>query len=288
MKEISKLLIAYDGSACSDAALDDLKRAGLPDKVEALVMTVAYVFLPPESEVPEDEVVSQTAAAMIEETQEDAERAVSRAREVAQSAADRVKEVFPDWTVLVEAYGDSPAWAVIKQAVRLHTDLIVVGSHHHKLIGGRLIMGSVSQRVLHEAPCSVRVARCSSEPRKGPIRIVVGFDGSQESNLAIDAVASRAWPAGSEVRVVTAHKSLKEEEHAVQEKLRTAGLIASQVRREGQPEHVLLEEAEQWDADSIFVGTRDLHGLRHLLQGSVSAAVAAHAKCSVEVVRPGN
>jgi len=45
-----KILIGYDGSACSDAALDDLKTAGLPEEVEAVVMSVAEVWLPPPPE----------------------------------------------------------------------------------------------------------------------------------------------------------------------------------------------------------------------------------------------
>jgi hypothetical protein len=42
-----KLLIAYDGSRCADSALDDLTHAGLRTKGEALVMSVAEVWLPP-------------------------------------------------------------------------------------------------------------------------------------------------------------------------------------------------------------------------------------------------
>jgi hypothetical protein len=34
-----KILIAYDGSACADRAIDDLKRSGLPEKAKALVIT---------------------------------------------------------------------------------------------------------------------------------------------------------------------------------------------------------------------------------------------------------
>ena len=44
-----KVLIAYDGSPCADAALDDLKRAGLPGAVEVLVVSVAEFWLPPPS-----------------------------------------------------------------------------------------------------------------------------------------------------------------------------------------------------------------------------------------------
>jgi nucleotide-binding universal stress UspA family protein len=147
-------------------------------------------------------------------------------------------------------------------------------------------MGSVSLRVLYETNCSVRIARCAHDERSGPVRIIVGFDGSKESTAAVDAVASRSWPAGTEIRVITARESLTPNEHNfLREKLHAAGLARAEVNRNGEPAHVLVKEAGDWDADAIFVGTRDLHGFRHLLQGSVSSAVAAHARCSVEVVR---
>jgi hypothetical protein len=49
MSEKMKILIAYDGSDCANAALEDLQRAGLPRVAEALIMSVAEVFLPPSS-----------------------------------------------------------------------------------------------------------------------------------------------------------------------------------------------------------------------------------------------
>lgn len=287
MKEVSKILIAYDGSACSDAALTDLRRTGLPVTVEAVVVTVAYVFLPPpEGEVPDDELVSPGGAAMVRPAQEHALEAVKKALAVAEQGAHRVKADFPGWSVKAVADGDTPAWAVIKMAVSLGSDLVVVGSHGHSSAGGRLILGSVSQRVLYEAPCSVRVARCSDTRRAGPIRVIVGFNGSQDAEAALDAVALRAWPEGSEARVITARAALKPEAQGVAaEKLRAAGLTVTEVSREGDPAQVLIKEAEEWDADSIFVGTRDVHGFRHFLHGSVSLAVAARAQCSVEVAR---
>jgi len=42
-----KILIGYDGSECADAALEDLRWAGLPDVAEAVVFTAADVFVPP-------------------------------------------------------------------------------------------------------------------------------------------------------------------------------------------------------------------------------------------------
>jgi nucleotide-binding universal stress UspA family protein len=283
MKQISKILIAYDGSACSRAALSDLLRAGLPAALEAVVATIAFVFLPQEGEVPDDEIVSPEAAQMVSPTQEHAVHAVQKALAVAKEAAARVQANFPTWSVRTEADGDSPAWAVIRFAEALGVDLVVVGSNSHLSAGGRLILGSVSQRVLHDAPCSVRVARCSDEQREGPVRIVAGFNGSPDAKAAVEAIAARTWPERSEVRVIAAGAAAKPT--MAVEKLRASGLITSEVQTDGEPAHSLIKEAENWGADSIFVGTRDMHGFPHLLHGSVSSAVAASARCSVEVIR---
>jgi nucleotide-binding universal stress UspA family protein len=287
MQDVVRILIAYDGSVCADAALDDLRRAGLPPVLEAVVVTVADVILPPpDAKVDVDELPAR-ALEVVWHTEARAEKAVKEARAVAGRAAKRVKADFPGWIVRGEACGDSPAWAVSKMADRYHTDLIIVGSHRHSVVGGRFILGSVSQRVLYEARCSVRVARCADEWRCGPVRIVIGFNNSPDAEVAVDAVASRAWPVGSEVRFVTALGTGLPAPAAVPaDKLHAAGMITSNVIREGKPGCVLLDEVEKWGADAVFVGTRDIHGMQHLLHGSVSSAVAAHASCSVEVARP--
>lgn len=49
MDKRMKILIAYDGSDCSDAALSELSRAGLPEVAEATVVSVAELWLPPPS-----------------------------------------------------------------------------------------------------------------------------------------------------------------------------------------------------------------------------------------------
>jgi nucleotide-binding universal stress UspA family protein len=68
--------------------------------------------------------------------------------------------------------------------------------------------------------------------------------------------------------------------------LHERGLEVSSTITAGDPKHVLLDEAERWGADSLFVGARGLSRIERFLLGSVSAAVAAQAHCSVEVVRP--
>ena len=283
MKEISRLLIAYDGSECSDAMLEDLRRAGLPAALEAVVATIAYVFVPPDDEV--NESVSAPAAAMVRPSQLRATEAVESALATAEQAAVRLRQVFPGWSVTAEAEGGTPFWELVQMANRLDVDLIAIGSHGHSTVGGRLILGSVSQRVLYDAPCPVRVARCVGQRSDGPIRIVIGFNGSADAEPALNAVALRSWPSGTEVRSVCVGKMSSENVGIAEERLRAAGLNATEVSHHGDPATVLVHEAESWGADSIFVGTRNVHGFQHLLHGSVSSAVAARAHCSVEVVR---
>ena len=62
-------------------------------------------------------------------------------------------------------------------------------------------------------------------------------------------------------------------------------LAVSSVITAGGPKYVLLDEAEQWEADCLFVGAPGLSRVEWFLLGSVSAAVAAQVHCSVEVIR---
>ncbi|MGQ0760822.1 MAG: universal stress protein [Acidobacteriota bacterium] len=283
MKNISRLLIAYDGSECSDAMLQDLRRAGLPGAVEAVVVTIANVFVPPDDEV--NETFSGPAAAMVRPSQLRATEAVESALATAEQAAVRIRQYFPAWSVRAEAEGGTPFWELVQMANRFNVDLIAIGSHGHSTAGGRLILGSVSQRVLHDAPCSVRVARRVERRSDGPIRIVIGFNGSADAEPALNAVTLRSWPSGTEARSISVGKMSSESTGVAEERLRAAGLIVSVVSHAGDPAKVLVQEAESWGADSIFVGTRNVHGFQHLLHGSVSAAVAGRAHCSVEVIR---
>ena len=70
------------------------------------------------------------------------------------------------------------------------------------------------------------------------------------------------------------------------EKLRGVGVDLAEMIRRGSPADEIVDEAETWGADCIFVGAKGTRGIERLLLGSVSSAVSARAHCSVEVVRP--
>ena len=286
-----KILVAYDGSECADAALDDLRRAGLPPDAQIKILSVIEHWLPAPSgfEIVEGIDKNQEYLAL------------------AQRAGMRLLSMNPSWDVKAESRAGSPATAIIEKAVDWDADLIVVGSHGRSAFG-RFFFGSVSQRVLNEARRSVRVSRGRIEEPDTPVRLFIGVDGSEDAEAAVDAVAARQWPAGSEARIVsatwaapqiTSHRMvgpitnwILEETARVKkmvdkdiDKLTAAGLKTDAAVKDGDPKSLLIAEAESWGADCIFVGARGLGRVERFMLGSVSSAVAARANCSVEVVR---
>lgn len=291
MAERMKVIVAYDGSECADAAIDDLRNAGLPDDARLKVLSVVESWLPPPS-----------GLEIIEHVERDDEYMA-----LAMRGAARLRSIRPGWEVDVELSAGSPATAIIERADEWAPDLIVVGSHGRGA-WGRLFFGSVSQKVLHEAHCSVRVSRGRVEEPDTPVRMIVAVDGSKGSDIAVRSVASRDWPRGSEVRVVNAawtsppvtpprvsgqivhwlvqeNARVKRAVDAAIAWLDSTGLKTEAVIKEGPPIDVLLSEAESWGADCVFLGARGMGRIERLLIGSVSSAVAARAHCSVEIAR---
>jgi nucleotide-binding universal stress UspA family protein len=285
-----KILVAYDGSECAGAGLDDLRRAGLPQYAHIKVLSVIENWLPPLSGI---EIVEH-----IDRNQE--------YLALAQRGGIRLVSMEPSWDVKSETGLGSPATVIIERADEWDADLIVVGSQGRTGLG-QFFFGSVSQKVLHEARRQVRVARGRVQEPGTPVRIIIGVDGSKGAEAAVEAVAARNWPAGSEARIVSATwaapqltsqymvgpitKWILEEKARVKKmidedasKLRAAGLRTDMVVEEEDPKRLLTAEAESWGADCIFVGAKGMGRVERFLIGSVSSAIAARAKCSVEVV----
>jgi len=312
-----KILIGYDGSECADAALDDLTQAGLPASGEFHIMSVAEVWLPPPPPSTYEIIEEARNATSPAELQRDFSRHCAAAKEVlalAERARDRVQSLFPNWKVSAGSSCGSPAWELVAKADEWKPDLIVVGSHGRTALG-RFVLGSVSQRVLTEARSSVRIARGRVEEPNSPVRIIVGTDGSEASDEALRAVAARHWPPQSEIKVIMVDDPLapeflgklippvaemieedRQEERAWVEQisnqslniLRQAVIKVTCEVREGDPKRELCKAAEEWNADCIFVGSAGFSNrLERFVLGSISAAVAARAHCSVEVVRKG-
>jgi nucleotide-binding universal stress UspA family protein len=292
------IVIAYDGSSFADAAIDDLKRAGLGEDVKALLVVVPDRWM---LELPTTDSEADAAT----------RGSVAEAEGFARQGYDRLKENFPTWNVEAFVHPLSPAEAVLAVAEHRGAELVVVGSRGRNAVG-RLLLGSVSQTLLHNAPCSVRIGRAHSGGGAAPLRLVVGMDGGSDAQRALEEIGNRAWPSGTAIRLVAVvgapifpyapnvgfdmtgwpegipievRSKMEEFADAAAKKLIEKGLLAEAVVREGGVAPTLLEDAHEWGADAIFIGARGHRLVERILLGSVSSTVAARANCTVEVVR---
>ena len=146
------------------------------------------------------------------------------------------------------------------------------------------------------------------------MRILLATDGSEHSEAAVDEIAERPFPKGSEVRVLSvfelptfpitvpwagvdfddeiqkqaqtqARKAVKAAERKLRAGKEGAKLNVSTKVVGGTPKQTILDEAEAFKADLIVLGSHGRGRVERFLLGSVSLAVVTHAKCSVEIVR---
>jgi len=145
------------------------------------------------------------------------------------------------------------------------------------------------------------------------MKILVAYDGSAAAAAAVDAVLDRPWPAGSQVRLVTAIEPLASatpvdavgvylpvverirasvREEAYGQLRRVLGRFADRPDleatvevRDGGAKQALLEAIRVWGPDLVMAGSQGKGGLARLLLGSVSHALVTHAPCNVEIIK---
>ena len=293
-----KVLIGYDGSAYADTAIDDLEWAGMPAKADAIVLSAV--------EWPTMQAIRSWGMVETDFSPEWTKR-INDAEELAEAGRYRLQRLFPEWNIRIEPAAEKPAGVIAEKAKAWPADLIVVGTHGRSALT-RAMIGSVSLNLVRQAPCAVRVARLSRH--NNPLRLLLGIDGSPESQSAVSEVCGRSWHAGTEVRILGVHElmvpvnaerialgeqiydrinassliHLRSAVDAATQTLHEAGLVATPVIERGEPKHVLVQDARNWNADTIFIGSRGMGRIEGILLGSVSSATVAHAPCTVEVV----
>jgi nucleotide-binding universal stress UspA family protein len=294
---MKRILIAYDGTPGANDALLDLRGAGLSKRVEARILTIADVWIPPAS----------TPGAVDMEanpTYEKAAEVIRNSRKVAIEGARRVHELFPDWTVTNVTKADSPAWGIVAEAKRWNADLIVIGSHGRSALE-RYFLGSVSFKVAAEAPCSVRIARARATTSLHQRRIVAALDGSQDATRMLEELAARdlshtkvelvtvideklktTWMGRSDLEIKdTVEEEIRNFHRSVLSKFTAANVQAEFHIFDGEPKTILLRVATDWNADCIFLGARGLDHGNRLYLGTLASAISTRAHCTVEVVR---
>ena len=288
-----KVLIAVDESAAAQSVLDVAMAFPLPEEVEASVVSVCPV--------PDLHSLASALPAAINEMVDGCR---SDAEQVVDQAKQRLVSRFPGVQTIVES--GHPAQSLLKAIHKQHSDLVFIGARGMGTMD-RLLLGSVSDRVVRHAHCSVVVVR----PQAGharPNHILVAFDNSPGIRKAVELLAQQEHPPETHVRVVSVLPRssqfridmlkpgsdlwMKEQEHV------QAGLdwAADQLRPRipavttslHEADHVaeeLLHAAVDFGADMIVVGDTGKNSLERFMLGSVSSQILHHAKCSVWVSR---
>ncbi len=146
-----KVLIATDGSEYSSAAVEQCCKMILrPDSAEILIVS-AYENAYPMAAEP---------FALSAEYYQQLESSVrEQSAGFVESAKNQIIAAFPDETISIstEILRGSPAQQIVERAAEWGADIIVVGSHGRGFWGR--LLGSVSNSVVHHAPCSVLIVR---------------------------------------------------------------------------------------------------------------------------------
>lgn len=99
--------------------------------------------------------------------------------------------------------GYSASEGIKRLATSLDVGLIVLGSSERGIVG-RILLGDVSRAVLHGAPCPVLCVAHGQSPAAPPKRIGVAYDGSPESELALDLGVQLTRAHDGELEIVEA------------------------------------------------------------------------------------
>lgn len=308
-----KVLIAVDDSPESQAAVNLLQRIQLPGKSSVFLL---HVLEPSQwAEGIEGKSMIHLRSILSSAKSKEAEKAWQFINKLCESF--RNPKLPP--TPLVK--DGIPGGEILSAIEKYHIDLVVLGTHGHTGLK-RFLLGSVSEWILTEAPCSVLVVRKQTESSMKPAKcmnILIGTDGSADAKVAMEFVRHLKFPRSSHMTVchvlenrdtietelsarlgVTGKSNLRkltteirrareqEGEALVKAnvvKLRGRGLTLEKSIAHGHPADQILNMTKRKKIDLLVVGSRGITGLRRLFLGSVSHKLVEHAPCSVLVVR---
>ena len=150
-----KILLATDGAKQGAAALEMLKRLVINDGDEVVLLSVVDLPLP---------IGMDIYGGYVPDTIDLEKTAKENVSRVLSDAAIQLRKDLGDRNVEIttEMLFGSPESRIVEAAEKLQPDLVVVGSHDYSA-WERLLIGSVSDAVVHHAPCSVMVVRCPKD-----------------------------------------------------------------------------------------------------------------------------
>lgn len=150
-----KMLFATDGAKQSSAAIEMLKRFAIGEGDTIRIITVIDMAVPMGIDI---------YGGYLPDTTQLEKAARENADRILSETVDNLKTHFsgrmPD--ISTEVLFGSPDSRIVETAEQMKPDLLIIGSHGHNR-WERLLLGSVSDSVVHHAPCSVLVVRTAAD-----------------------------------------------------------------------------------------------------------------------------
>ena len=276
---MEKLLVATDGSVFSENAIREA--INLAKTCSSKLIAVSIVKTNPEFE----DLVPQVV-----------DKAEKEVREHLESIKNRASKEGVDCKVVVHR-SEEPFQDIANDAAKNKVDMIIIGTHGRTGLK-RLMMGSVTAKVIGHAPCKVLVVPLNAKVECR--NILVATDGSRYSDAAASEAIGIAKRCGGSLIVISVALSDKEIilaeddeeiilakdyvkkiiELAEKEGIKTEGLTVT-----GKPHEAIIETSKRKNVDLIVVGSHGRTGLDRLLMGSVTERVIGHSESAVLVVR---
>lgn len=318
-----KILLATDGSANADAALEVVLYRPWEAGSEVRVISVVEPMHERINKVVGLFGLGKTAA-------QAHEKFIEKTQHLIDSYAAKLKEKFGADKVSSGIKEGKVKESIVAEAKAFGADTIVLGAHGRNE-SGEFLFGSVPDFVLSHSSCSVEILRTASPStmvaeieRQQPIeedKYLVALDDSECSEATVAELLKRKWPpkpffkiltvveplplqaysglgpwegSGAEDYIKLVNKTMEAEQNVAKKivedassKIKAAfpdATISTDVI-DGYAKDEILATAKNWPADLIIMGSHGRGGFMEFVLGSVSKATATHAQCSVLVVR---
>jgi nucleotide-binding universal stress UspA family protein len=289
-----KILLATDGSACSEGAAKFLTCLGL-DSDDEITVFHAVSWVP-----------------FLYDRQSYIETLKEIRKEIAPKILDSTLDILKGTGAkLSTAIVDGAAhYYIVDAAVKSGMDMIVMGARGVKGVES-LFIGSVTKSVSMASPVPVLVTKLPVCGREKKMKILLATDGSDYSVAAGKMLTTIPFPGDAELTLLnvvwsdfsdiperfvlevnermkevvaeTRSAELREAERIVErarEGLAARFSDVGMMTKVGDPSAEILKAAEAIQADLITVGCRGLRGIKGMM-GSVSRNILAHSKCAV-------
>ncbi len=287
--KIEKLLLPTDCSEFSEGAIREA--VNLAKTCSSKLFVVSVIETNPEYE--------SIAPQLIE-------KAEKETRQHLESVKNRAAKEGVDCEIIARQ-GEDPYKYIVDEAAKHQVSMIIMGRRGRKGLK-RLMMGSVTAKVIGHSPCNVLVV-----PRAARLefrKILVATDGSKYSNAAASEAVAIAKRCGASLIAasVVPYESIsplgivhsemqwelvtEESRKAAENNIKNVKEIAEkedvkieELILEGRPYEAIINAAKEKRVDLIVVGSHGRTGLDRLLMGSVTERIIGHADCAVLVVK---